>query len=467
MNIKQAKEDIKNAVSAYLTKDKFGNFVIPIEKQRPIFLMGAPGIGKTAIMEQIAEEMKIGLVSYSMTHHTRQSALGLPFIVKKDYGGKEYTVSEYTMSEIIASVYDMIEYTGIKEGILFLDEINCVSETLAPAMLQFLQYKIFGRHRVPNGWIVVTAGNPPEFNNSVREFDIVTWDRLKRLDVEADYETWKEYAYSRGVHAAITTYLDIKKDDFCKIETTVDGKTFVTARGWSDLSEMIKLYEEKGFPVTEQLVGQYLQNKKIAKSFAIYYDLFNKYKSDYQVDKILSGKADGALSELMNCLKTAKADYMSDSDFTVSLERQTAEKQKEISVGKAASNISVDREYTLHSVMEMLSEEQKLIIEKSPKNAADAFKLLKADFDKRKKALSKTVSVNSNMLTNVFNFCEAAFSKGSQEMLILVTELTISTYASHFISHYGCKEYFDNNKDMMFFERQKQIIMEIEDLNLE
>ena len=288
MNIKHAKEDIKNAVSAYLTKDKFGNFVIPIEKQRPIFLMGAPGIGKTAIMEQIAEEMKIGLVSYSMTHHTRQSALGLPFIVKKDYGGKEYTVSEYTMSEIIASVYDMIEYTGIKEGILFLDEINCVSETLAPAMLQFLQYKIFGRHRVPNGWIVVTAGNPPEFNNSVREFDIVTWDRLKRLDVEADYETWKEYAYSRGVHAAITTYLDIKKDDFCKIETTVDGKTFVTARGWSDLSEMIKLYEEKGFPVTEQLVGQYLQNKKIAKSFAIYYDLFNKYKSDYQVDKILS-----------------------------------------------------------------------------------------------------------------------------------------------------------------------------------
>ena len=77
MNIKQAKEDIKNAVSAYLTKDQFGNYVIPIERQRPIFLMGAPGIGKTAIMEQIAQELQIGLVSYSMTHHTRQSALGL------------------------------------------------------------------------------------------------------------------------------------------------------------------------------------------------------------------------------------------------------------------------------------------------------------------------------------------------------------------------------------------------------
>ena len=86
--------------------------------------MGPPGVGKTAIMEQVASELGIGLVTYSMTHHTRQSALGLPFIVQKTYGGKEYSVSEYTMSEIIASVYDRIENDGVKEGLLFLDEIN-------------------------------------------------------------------------------------------------------------------------------------------------------------------------------------------------------------------------------------------------------------------------------------------------------------------------------------------------------
>ena len=163
MNIKQAKTQINNAIKSYFSKDDFGNYKIPIERQRPIFLMGPPGIGKTAIMEQIASELGVGLVSYSMTHHTRQSALGLPFIKKRIYDGREYSVSEYTMSEIIASVYDMMESVGVKEGILFLDEINCVSETLAPAMLQFLQYKIFGRHRIPDGWIVVTAGNPPEY----------------------------------------------------------------------------------------------------------------------------------------------------------------------------------------------------------------------------------------------------------------------------------------------------------------
>ena len=139
MNIKNATVHIKNTVIAYLEKDENGNFFIPVEKQRPIFLYGPPGIGKTAIMEQIANEMGIGLVSYSMTHHTRQSAIGLPFITKKKFGDKEYDVSEYTMSEILASVYDYIEKTGKKEGILFLDEINCVSETLSPSMLRFLQ----------------------------------------------------------------------------------------------------------------------------------------------------------------------------------------------------------------------------------------------------------------------------------------------------------------------------------------
>lgn len=501
MNIKQAKEDIKNAVSAYLTKDQFGNFVIPVERQRPVFLMGAPGIGKTAIMEQIAQELQIGLISYSMTHHTRQSALGLPFIVKKNYGGEEYSISEYTMSEIIASIYDLIETTGFKEGILFLDEINCVSETLAPSMLQFLQYKTFGRHRVPGGWIVVTAGNPPEYNNSVREFDIVTWDRLKRIDVEADYEVWKEYAYIKGTHPAVTTYLDVKKDDFYKIETTVDGKSFVTARGWSDLSDMIKLYEQKNIPVTEQLVSQYLQNKKIAKSFAVYYDLFKKYRADYQIDKILAGKAgqeivkrandakfderlsllglltdglvgvlrevfalEGSVLELMNCLKAMKSDFIIDGNFEASIRRQIESKEKGIQIGKKAANLSTDREYILNITIAALYEQLKTVVEKQPDSADAAFKLVKSDFDKRKKALSKTVSQADSNLTNVFKFCEAAFESGSQEMLILVTELTSNSYASHFIGKYGCKEYFKHNKDMLFSERKKDILSEINDL---
>ena len=84
MNIKEAKEQIKYTVKAYLRKNQSGRYVYPLLRQRPILLMGPPGIGKTAIMEQAAEECEIGLVAYTITHHTRQSAIGLPVIKKRE-----------------------------------------------------------------------------------------------------------------------------------------------------------------------------------------------------------------------------------------------------------------------------------------------------------------------------------------------------------------------------------------------
>ncbi|MBR2521105.1 MAG: AAA family ATPase [Oscillospiraceae bacterium] len=502
MNIKQAREQIKIAMRAYFSKDMFGGYRIPIEKQRPIFLMGPPGIGKTAIMEQIAQELGVGLVSYSMTHHTRQSALGLPFIEHKTYGGREYAVSEYTMSEIIASVYDMMEKTGLREGILFLDEVNCVSETLAPSMLQFLQFKIFGRHRVPDGWIVVTAGNPPEYNSSVREFDIVTWDRLKRIDVEPDYEVWKEYAYARSTHPAILTYLDIRKSDFYRIESSTEGKTFVTARGWSDLSEMMRICEENGDQVDENMILQYVQNKNIAKDFAVYYDLFNKYRSDYQVDRILDGNADeqireraekakfderlsllgllldgagehlravcqeeGAIAELLSMLKTVRMELVKPgAEAAEVLQSHIDSARRELVNGRQASNLTPDRQSAINRAVSFLEEERAALLKKRPEGGNAAFKHLKADYDRRTKELKKQAEEAGRKLSNLFRFAEDVFPEG-QELLILVTELTISIYGARFISHYGCKEYFAHNKELLFYERQKDIITEMAKLD--
>ena len=295
MNIKRAKQEIKDAIEAYLLKDENGNYLIPPIRQRPIFLLGAPGIGKTQIMEQVARECQVGLVSYTITHHTRQSAIGLPFISKNMYGNKEYSVTEYTMSEIIASVYNCMEETGLKEGILFIDEINCVSETLAPAMLQFLQCKTFGNHAVPEGWIIVAAGNPPEYNKSVREFDVVTLDRVKKIEVEPDFGVWKEYAYRQEVHPAVISYISTRIAHFYQMETTVDGMFFATPRGWEDLSRLMGVYEKLGKTVDREVVLQYIQYPKIAKDFANYLELYYKYQADYQIDQLMEGKIEEIL----------------------------------------------------------------------------------------------------------------------------------------------------------------------------
>ena len=502
MNIKEAKEQIKNAMIAYFTKDVSGEYIIPIEKQRPVFLMGPPGIGKTAIMEQVAAEMGVGLLSYSMTHHTRQSALGLPFIEHRNYKGLECDISEYTMSEIIAAVYDMMEETGVEEGILFLDEINCVSETLAPVMLQFLQYKVFGRHQVPDGWIVVTAGNPPEYNNSVREFDIVTWDRLKRVEITPDYDVWKEYAYQKGMHPAILTYLEVRKSDFYTVETTVDGKSFVTARGWEDLSQMIQLYEMNDLKVDNKLIEQYLQNPRIATDFAVYYDLFVKYKSDYQVDKILAGKApdeikeravdskfDERLALIGMLLDSVSAEVKNTMYFDKNIKDLTAtlvefkgmllrhdktpadsmsdliaKKQDILAAGKKSGSMSRDEQQCMKQLIKKLEEEKALIYESE--NGIEAFAIIKKDFDKQVKEFKASVKEVGKKLSNMFVFAEEVFTEG-QEILIIVTELTINSNTASYISKYGCDEYFKHNKDLLVYDRQKEIEAELKALKID
>ena len=268
MDIKKAKNEIKNTVRAYLLKDSSGNYKIPANRQRPVLLIGPPGIGKTQIMEQVARELEIGLVAYTITHHTRQSAVGLPFIKEEEFNGERYSVTEYTMSEIIASVYSKIRDSGLKEGILFIDEINCVSETLAPTMLQFLQCKTFGNRKVPDGWIIAAAGNPPEYNKSVHEFDIVTLDRVRKIEVDAEYSVWREYARENRINPAITSYLELRPQSFYRAEADVDGIQFVTARGWEDLSCLLNVYRELSIDVDEEIIYEFIQHRETAKDVA-------------------------------------------------------------------------------------------------------------------------------------------------------------------------------------------------------
>ena len=508
MNIKQAKDYIENTVRLYLKKDEFGEYRIPVVRQRPIFLLGAPGIGKTAVMEQIAQDLSVALVSYSMTHHTRQSALGLPFISHREYEGMQYDVSEYTMSEIIASIYDVMKESGVREGILFLDEINCVSETLAPSMLQFLQYKVFGRHKVPDGWVIVTAGNPPEYNKSVREFDVVTMDRLKVLSVEADYRVWKEYAQERGLHTAILNFLELKKEYFYKIEPTVNGRSYVTARGWEDLSEILTLYEEEGMKVDETLVEQYLRNDKIVREFTAYYDLFNKYKKEYQTEEILNGTrseqtverariaafderlsllgmlVDKMMSEIRENMETS--DYLSDlftglkaiknaaekqtegeKSVTVEemLEKQADARKKQMEASLKAGNLSETEKRKNNRIVRFLEEAKKELYLDGQKDALDAFAKVKAKFEKELSEMKTETMKIKARLENLFSFVEEAFAEGN-EMLILVTELTVNHNSARFISRFGCDAYQKHNENLMLTERQTLLKEEIAALDL-
>lgn len=500
MNIKEAKQEVKNTITAYLKKDDMGDYEIAIERQRPILLMGPPGIGKTAIMEQVAKELGINLVSYTITHHTRQSAIGLPFISQKEYDGREYSVTEYTMSEIIASVYEQIEKSGIQEGILFLDEINCVSETLAPTMLQFLQYKKFGNHKVPDGFVIVTAGNPPEYNKSVRDFDIVTLDRVKRIFIEEDYNAWREYAYKADIHGSIMSYLEIKKKNFYNIVSDVEGKRFVTARGWEDLSQVMKVYEELRIPVTKDFVIQYLQDEEIAGDFANYYELYNKYRNIYRIPEILDGTVEieadsikdapfdeklsliGLLADamtqefksyvyelesqkqLLEQLKYLREDLKQEKGAAVAiLGRLTEAKRRIFERQKELNALDKDEIKAASMTIKRMTELVDFLKTDTTGNAREDFSLVKDRFDTIEFVRKEGISAVQNHLNNAFAFLVKVYGEG-QELVIFLTELSAGYYSLRFISECGNEAFYKYNKLLLLKENRSRLTEEAMEL---
>ena len=495
MNIKQAKQEITNTLKAYLAKDQLGNYLIPTVRQRPVLLMGPPGVGKTQIMEQIAAETGVGLVAYTITHHTRQSAIGLPFIEKRTYGGEEVSVTEYTMSEILASVYRLMERTGLKEGILFLDEINCVSETLAPMMLQFLQCKTFGNQALPEGWLIVAAGNPPEYNKSVRDFDVVTLDRVKRIDVEEDYGVWKEYARRKNLHGAILSYLDIKKDNFYRIENTADGLQFATARGWEDLSELLYAYEKLGIRADREVVGQYIQMPRIAKDFANYLELFYKYRKTYHVEGILGGtwenitvlelreapfdeklsvmglvlsrlseearntRRQDALTDALHTSLTEFREKIADAPPLTVLDQLLWKRRTAMKQAREAGQLDKEsRDLRQREINALEDYRQRLDREAvAPEGAMDAVRGWFAEEVQRRK---EQVEATKAMFDNAFRFLETTFGD-SQELVIFVTEITAGYDTSWFVEQFGCDAYFRHNRELLFDSTRHRIREEI------
>ena len=493
MNIKQAKEEIKHTVMAYLSKDEQGEYRIPVIRQRPILLMGPPGIGKTQIMEQIAMECKIGLVAYTITHHTRQSAVGLPMIKEESFDGTTYPVTEYTMSEIIASIYRKMKKTGQKEGILFIDEINCVSETLAPTMLQFLQCKTFGNQAIPEGWLIVAAGNPPEYNKSVRDFDMVTLDRVRYLNIEADYKVWKEYAREKHLHNAILSYLELRQKNFYRVEADVDGIRFVTARGWEDLSSLMQVYEKLDLPVDESVIREFIHHEDVAEDAAAYFELYRKYRDDYGIADILAGKVrpetfariyaaafDERLSVVNLLLDGLSAFFgnvqenkqIKDNWYGFLKEYQRRLKEGEAPVDsyralleERMAVVEAEKQAEVCTKAQVAGWERIFALwkENTPDSGLDvkeSFTQAKAGFDRQRETLENAEQEAVNALEHAFDFMEQAFENG-EEMVVFVTELTLTPEAAMFLSEHTCERYMTYNEQLLIGKRKREILSEL------
>lgn len=283
--ITKAKEQIKNGIRGYLLKDEKGQYIMNEVNRLPFYLEGNPGIGKTQIVSQIANELGIGYVSFSITHHSRNTVLGLPVI--QNIGDVKYT--EYTMSEIIAKVLE--EYkNGAKEGILLLDEFNCMSDTILPVMLSFLQTKNIGMHKLPEGWVIVLCGNPVKSNRSARKFDMAILDRVRKVEIQYSKEDFLQYATDRDFEDEIISFVKLNSDMAYVCNPEGDGE-LVTARSWENLDITLKMYKKMAANIDEETIAQFIKAPQVSREFFRHYQLANSARFTYEdCEEILNGK---------------------------------------------------------------------------------------------------------------------------------------------------------------------------------
>ncbi|MCR5321872.1 MAG: AAA family ATPase [Lachnospiraceae bacterium] len=319
-SICRAKEEIKNAVRGYLLKDENGNYLMNEVNRLPLYLIGPPGLGKTQITSQTASELGIGFVSFSITHHSRNTVLGLPVI---EAGPQNQKYTEYTMSEIIAKVKNEYE-SGQKEGILLLDEFNCMAETLLPIMLAFLQTKNIGAHALPEGWVLILCGNPGKFNRSARTFDAAIMDRVRKLDLEFDHKDFLKYASDHHFEPVLAEFLKVNPQACYVIGTEDRTGEIATPRSWENLDCALKMYKRIGATIDADMIGQFIKSEKIAKGFAKFYDSFDQRSMNAaDFENILKGLGLDKYIEVFIALDRNKRMNITDNLFAM-LENATS-----------------------------------------------------------------------------------------------------------------------------------------------
>ncbi len=300
--VNEAKDEIKDSIRVYMMKDEAGKYIIPENKKNPFYLIGAPGIGKTEMVGQIARELGIEFMATSLTHHTRNSVLGLPVITEIE--GEKST--EYTMPDILAQIVK-INKSQKKEGILLIDEFASMSEALVAPMLAFLQNKSIGNHRLPEGWVMVLCSNPPEYNETAREFDAAVLDRVRIMNIVYSKEDFLKYGEENGFHPVVLSYVKEHGNNVYICDKDKENKQIVTTRGWENLSQCLYGYEKIGSNVTSRLIYQFIKSENIANDFYNYYCLNNLVLSKSDFDNILSGHdIDNNIKKVMSMEYTKK-----------------------------------------------------------------------------------------------------------------------------------------------------------------
>jgi hypothetical protein len=229
------------------------------ERKVPIFLWGPPGIGKSSIIAQIAKEKGIACIDLRLSLLDPTDLRGIPFF-------------DAVNQTAIWAPASFLPDGSIKEGILFLDELNTAAPMVQASAYQLILDRKIGEYTLPDGWSIVAAGNRESDRGVVFRMAAPLANRFIHLDMEVSVDDWRAWAINNNIDLSIISFISYRPDALFTFNTQSDTKAFATPRTWQYVNEVLLSTPEDDLimalisgAIGEELAASFLGFKAVIK----------------------------------------------------------------------------------------------------------------------------------------------------------------------------------------------------------
>ncbi len=206
-------------------KDITASLSALVEQKVPTFLWGAPGIGKSSLVKQIAHEREIGFIDLRLALMDPTDLKGIPFYDKESHTAL-WAPPAFLPKE--------------GEGILFLDELNAAPPSVQSSAYQLILDRRIGEYVLPEGWAIVAAGNRDGDRGVTYRMPAPLANRFVHFEMEVDVDDWREWAYKSGLDSRIIAYISYKNEQLFTFDAKSNVKSFATPRSWEYVNNILK-----------------------------------------------------------------------------------------------------------------------------------------------------------------------------------------------------------------------------------
>ena len=244
--------------------------------RRPLFLWGAPGIGKSELVAGITEELGGFMIDLRLGQMEPTDIRGIPFY-NKELNKMDWAAPVDLPDQALADQYPII--------VLFLDEMNSASPSVQSAAYQLVLNRRIGKYVLPENVVMVAAGNRESDKGVTYRMPTPLANRFIHQEMKVDFTSWLDWAAANKIHTDVVGYLSFAKQDLYDFDAKSASRAFATPRSWTFVSELLYDSELDDETATNLIAGT------VGEGLAVKFAAHRKVSARMpKPEDILSGK---------------------------------------------------------------------------------------------------------------------------------------------------------------------------------